>query len=285
LALDFFVLYSSATTLFGNPGQSNYIAANCALEAVARMRRASGLVATCVRWGAIDDVGFLARSPKLKQGLVDRMGGAALQSAVALDVLEAMLLCDRSDLGVLELDWRAMRRFLPSASSSKFIELARNVGHGEAEEDASLDLERMLRELPEEELLVSVADLLKVEIGEILRVAPDKVDPIRPMHEMGFDSLMGVELVVAVESRFGVRLPVLAISDSPTVMKLSAWIIRQLRNEGSAAESVESADAARAQIERIASQHAVNMPSAAEVDRIATELRSAPAGSHRRMIQ
>ena len=256
-ALDFFVLYSSATTLFGNPGQSNYIAANSVLEALARLRRATGLTATCVRWGAIDDVGFLARSPKLKQALLDRMGGAALQSAVALEVLEAMLLSDRADLGVLELDWRAMRRFLPSASASKFIELARNAGHGETEEESAVDLERLLRELPEEELLSTVADMLKLEIGEILRIAPDKIDPARPMQEMGFDSLMGVELVVAVESRFGVRLPVLALSDSPTVTKLAAWIIKQLRSEGSERTLPDQGDATRAQIERIASQHAV----------------------------
>jgi phthiocerol/phenolphthiocerol synthesis type-I polyketide synthase C len=283
LPLDFFVLYSSATTLFGNPGQSSYIAANSVLEALSRARRAAGLPATCVQWGAIDDVGFLARSPKLKQALQDRMGGAALQSAVALDVLEAMLLSDRSDLGVLELDWRAMRRSLPSAAASKFIEIARNVAHGEVEEESSLDLQRMLRELPPEELQVALADMLRTEVGEILRIAPDKIDPARPMQEMGFDSLMGVELVVAVENRFGVRLPVLALSDSPTVAKLASWIIKQLQSEEGAA-TVDQGDATRAQIERIAGQHAVATPSAAEIERIATELRSGEAGANRRMI-
>ncbi|WZB74644.1 SDR family NAD(P)-dependent oxidoreductase [Achromobacter insuavis] len=66
LPLDFCVYYSSATTLFGNPGQSNYVAANNWLEALAAQRRAEGLPATCVRWGAIDDVGFLARNQKIK---------------------------------------------------------------------------------------------------------------------------------------------------------------------------------------------------------------------------
>src|SRR5690606_25151692 len=59
LALDFFVMFSSATTLFGNPGQANYVAANHWLEALARHRRSQGLAATAVLWGAIDDVGFL----------------------------------------------------------------------------------------------------------------------------------------------------------------------------------------------------------------------------------
>lgn len=285
LPLDMFVLYSSATTLFGNPGQGNYIAANSALEALARMRRAAGLTATCVRWGAIDDVGFLARSPKLKQALVDRMGGAALPSAVALDVLEAMLLTDRADLGVLELDWRSMRRFLPSANASKFIDLARHAGHGDAEEDDSADLERMLRELPDEELLSAVADMLKSEIGEILRTAPDKIDSLRPIQEMGFDSLMGVELVVAVENRFGVRLPVLALNDGPTANKLAALIIKQLRSDEATTAPVDRTDATRAQIEHIASQHAVTLPSPAEIERLANELHSADDRPNRRMIQ
>ncbi|MEQ1515684.1 MAG: SDR family NAD(P)-dependent oxidoreductase, partial [Usitatibacteraceae bacterium] len=61
MTLDFFVLFSSATTLFGNPGQGSYVAANSAMEAVAANRRRAGYGTTCVRWGAIDDVGFLAR--------------------------------------------------------------------------------------------------------------------------------------------------------------------------------------------------------------------------------
>ena len=150
LPLDFFVLYSSATTLFGNPGQGNYVAANAALEALARARRAAGLPATCVRWGAIEDVGFLARNTEMKEALQGRMGGSALKSAAAFEVLEAMLLEDRSDLGVLEFDWRVLSRFLPSAASPKFVELARTAGDAEAADEGSHDLKRLLAELSPE---------------------------------------------------------------------------------------------------------------------------------------
>lgn len=284
LALDFFVFYSSATTLFGNPGQGNYVAANSALEALARARRAAGLPATCVRWGAIDDVGFLARNQKIKDALQGRMGGSALSSALALDALEGMLLGDRSDLGVLEFEWRALARFLPTAASPKFSDIGRGMSENDADDEGGLDLQRMLRELPEEQLLATVIDMLKVEIGEILRFTSDKIDANRSLPDMGLDSLMAVELAVAVESRFGVRLPVMALSESPNIAKLAVWIIEHLRGEDSSAVP-DHADETKAQIERIANQHASDM-TPDELERIATNLRSDDdLGAARRMIK
>jgi phthiocerol/phenolphthiocerol synthesis type-I polyketide synthase C len=282
LPLDFFVLYSSATTLFGNPGQAGYVAANSALEALARLRRARGLAATCVRWGLIDDVGFLARNQKIKDALQSRMGGSALQSASALDALESMLLADRSDLGVLDLDWRALARSLPTAGSLKFAEIARASGGGEGEEEGTLDLRRLLAELPEEQCLTTVIDMLKIEIGEILRMAPDKIDATLSMQQMGLDSLMGVELVVAIENRFGTRLPVMALSDSPTVAKLAAWIIKQLRaDEASSTDTTQHET--RARIEKIAAQHAEEV-SIADIERISTQPPAGAAAENQRMI-
>ncbi|MDL2291481.1 beta-ketoacyl reductase [Desulfovibrio sp. OttesenSCG-928-F20] len=49
--LDFFVLYSSATTAFGNPGSAAYVAANGLLESLAAARRHMGLAATVIGWG------------------------------------------------------------------------------------------------------------------------------------------------------------------------------------------------------------------------------------------
>ena len=282
--LDFFVFYSSATTLFGNPGQGNYVAANAGLEAIARMRRAAGLPATCVRWGAIDDVGFLARNKEIKDALQGRMGGSALQSAAALEALETLLIENRSDVGVLELDWRALSRFLPSAASPKFVELARAAGDAEVADDGAHDLKRLLIELSEEELHGTVMEMLKVEIGEILRITPANLDVTRSVQHMGLDSLMAVELVVAIESRFGIRLSVISLSDSPTIAKLATGIIDQLREEDAADFAASRAEGTRVQIERVASQHAVEL-SAAELDRIAGTLLPGDGEVNRRMIQ
>jgi acyl transferase domain-containing protein/NADPH:quinone reductase-like Zn-dependent oxidoreductase/NAD(P)-dependent dehydrogenase (short-subunit alcohol dehydrogenase family)/acyl carrier protein len=229
LPLDFFVLFSSATTLFGNPGQANYVAANHWLEALARYRLALGLPATSVLWGAIDDAGFLARNQDIKDALQSRMGGAALQSQAALQTLERLLLQRRSGLGVLELDWKALSRFLPAAGSPKFTELARLHGGEQDEESDAGDIQRLLTEMNDPELIELFSEMLKQEISEILRLPTSKLDTSRPLQELGLDSLMSVELVVAVEERFGIRLPVMELSEASSIGKITIRILELLR--------------------------------------------------------
>ncbi|KAK2051362.1 KR-domain-containing protein [Colletotrichum caudatum] len=60
--LDFFVMFSSAASVGGNPGQSNYNVTNAYLQAFAQYRRTKGLTASTIHVGAVMGVGYLARS-------------------------------------------------------------------------------------------------------------------------------------------------------------------------------------------------------------------------------
>lgn len=280
--LDFFVLYSSATTVFGNPGQSNYVAANAWLEALAGYRRAQGLPATCVRWGAIDDVGFLARNEKIKETLQNRMGGAALPSAMALDALERMLLADRSGLAVMELDWQALQRFMPVAGTPKFSELARRHCGQQPEDEGGEHFAALLETLDEEGLQTHVQDVIKSELSDILRLPVSRIDAGKSVYDMGLDSLLGVELMLALESRFGVRLPVMTLGETPTIAGLADKLIGKLR--GDEATGDDSASMVQKQASLLLNQHVISM-SDDDMQRFAEELESNLADDKRRIIQ
>lgn len=66
-SLDFMVLTSSMANAIDSPGQSNYVAANLAMEAFARYRRSMGLPASVLAICPIGDIGYIADRPKLAQ--------------------------------------------------------------------------------------------------------------------------------------------------------------------------------------------------------------------------
>jgi len=229
MALDMFVLYSSVATLFGNPGQSRYVAANLWLEALAAFRRQQGLAATCVCWGAIDDVGFLSRHKKIKETMQNRMGGAALNSATALDVLEQMLLDNTPTLGISHYDWRILSKYITSSGSPKFNGLASGNSKLDNGEDFTTDIKQLLNGLSNEALQARLVDMLKEELSHVLLIAKEKIDNDQSMYDMGLDSLMGVELVLAIEARFDVQIPVMELGEAATLNKLASRLLAKLR--------------------------------------------------------
>ena len=60
--LDFFIMLSSIAWVVGNPGQSNYSAANGFMDGVAKARRRRGLAASTMSIGVVSKVGYLART-------------------------------------------------------------------------------------------------------------------------------------------------------------------------------------------------------------------------------
>jgi acyl transferase domain-containing protein/NADPH:quinone reductase-like Zn-dependent oxidoreductase/acyl carrier protein/NADP-dependent 3-hydroxy acid dehydrogenase YdfG len=242
MALDFFILYSSATTLFGNPGQAAYVAANMALEALATERRALGLPATCIGWGPIADAGYLARNQRMLEGLVGRMGGAALQSDDALRALETLHDSSAANLGLIDLDWSTLSRFLPSAQAPKFSELARTVVGERDHGESAQDLRRRLEGLVGEALANALTEIVRTEVAEILRTVPERIEPGTSLLDMGMDSLMAVELATSIGARLDIQLSALALSGGPTIESVVERVIRLLHpTEGPAAIAADTA--------------------------------------------
>jgi acyl transferase domain-containing protein/NADPH:quinone reductase-like Zn-dependent oxidoreductase/acyl carrier protein len=225
--IELFLLFSSVTTPMGNPGQANYVAANAAIEAVAARRHAEGLPGLAIQWGPIGDVGYLARETGVSEMLSRQLGAAHLTAERALDAIPTLLASGLPVAGFATVRWAALRRSLPLLGTPLFADM----GLSAVSDTAEIDLRSLLANCSIEEARAHATEMLIEEVARIMKLAPERIEPQRPLTELGMDSLMAVELRLAVEQRFGVTVPVLALSEGATLTRMVSRILANLGGE------------------------------------------------------
>ena len=121
--LHLFLLFSSATTAFGNPGQANYVAANAALEGMARRRHAEGKPALAVGWGPIADAGVLTRQSAAAEKLERLSGAKPMAAQEALAALLALIGTGAPVIHLARMNWAGMQAALPILAEPAFAGL------------------------------------------------------------------------------------------------------------------------------------------------------------------
>ena len=215
--LHLFLLFSSATTAFGNPGQANYVAANAALEGLARRRHADGKPALAVGWGPISDVGVLTREAAAAEKLERLSGAKAMAAQEALAELPALIGAGAPVIHLARMDWAGMQASLPILAEPAYAAL----GCGMAARDADgAAMRARLLTLAPEAARAELLALAREELARILRLAPDAVRVDQPLPGLGLDSLGGIELRMALERRLGISVPLTAVTEDLTLAML-----------------------------------------------------------------
>jgi acyl transferase domain-containing protein/NADPH:quinone reductase-like Zn-dependent oxidoreductase/SAM-dependent methyltransferase len=226
--LDFFVLYSSATTTFGNPGQAAYVAANAALESLAAYRLQKGLPATVIGWGPVRDTGMLKRNPKVAGMLKNLLGAGTLAPEEALDRLEHCIVHNISDSHYFCFS-RQSRPGLSMLSSAIFERL---IPAEQAGTDGGMSpLERIRSAAPEEGLAV-LTDLLRGEVAEIIGISAERLAVDTPMADEGMDSLMAAELGVIIDQKFDLDGYTVPLTDKMSTADLAASLYPVIMGRG-----------------------------------------------------
>ncbi len=218
LALDYLLLFSSATTLFGNPGQFNYVAGNAYVEGVARRLRAKGLPALAVAWGAIEDAGYLARHIEANASLKRRFASTLMPARMALNGLDWAFDAEGRQIAdacaIARVDWTMAKRELAAVRAPTFNAIDTG-GASRQSGQAAVTLER-LRAMPAEEATAALLDIVVDEIARVLRLPPKEIDRHRPLAEIGMDSLMMLELRTTVEASLQIELPMMSLASGIT---------------------------------------------------------------------
>ncbi|WP_433335099.1 SDR family NAD(P)-dependent oxidoreductase [Spirillospora sp. CA-294931] len=213
--LDWWAAFSSAASLLGSPGQGAYAAANAWLDAFVHRRRALGLPATGINWGAWAEVGRA------------REGGGVLElmtPAEGLEALEAVLASGRATTGVLRLDAGRALTAMPEVRAAPYFErLVETPLPDDDWEGAAA-----LREGDPESARRLVTARLRAQVSAVLGQRPERLDAGLPLTRAGLDSLMAVRIKNAVQHDLDVALSLPALLTGATLADLATAVLDEL---------------------------------------------------------
>ncbi len=222
--LDFFIVYSSVSSVLGPPGQANYATANALLDGLIADRKAHGLPATGVNFGPWAQGGMAsseaARTNLGVQGLIP------LEPSAALSALAEVVANGTGQGTVIKANWQRAAKLL-GASRPPILDVVLPSAMTDTAGDA--ELLKKLNEVPEVQRGAFLTEHLQREVQQFLRLAQPPAATSRFL-DLGTDSLMAVELRNRLHSQFGgaFTLNATAVFDYPTIGGLAEYLASQV---------------------------------------------------------
>ncbi|MGW0586363.1 type I polyketide synthase [Streptosporangium sp. NPDC002607] len=236
--LDFFIGYSSISSVVGHPGQSNYAAANAFVDGLMHWRHRRGLPGKSINWGAWGEIGLAANLNEQHIKAIERQGVKFFRPSVGLRALIKSSGWDVPQIMVGDIDWTTSAAARPLDNA--LYELVARRDEGAV---ADIDSELLLG-LPENEQEEAVNFFIRSHIAQLLHFdGPESLPPDVRFFEVGMDSLTSVQLKNILEITFQIPLSTAIIFDHPAVDLLTAFVTQQIRqnredpDEGQAPDS------------------------------------------------
>lgn len=195
------VLYSSISGVVGTAGQAGYAAANTWMDALAAVRRAEGLPALSIAWGAWGEAGMFAQLADAERARLQRSG------LVPFSTLEGLAAYDQAERAgeavvvacAFDADALRNRPEGPPALMRLLVPTAAVTGP-------------VVREVAPDFLLVARREIA-LGIG---LAGPSALPPDEPLVTFGLDSLLAVDIRGRLEQATGLNLPATLLFDFPT---------------------------------------------------------------------
>lgn len=226
--LDWFVLFSSIAAILGGAGQANHAAANAYLDQLAWQRRAVGLPAVSINWGAWSEVGSAADlSDRLSE-----LGVGFLTPSQGITALQHILQSGARQLAVLPIDWQ---RYRDRIGATAHAALLSRIGQApiaatrsdRAEVQPTRNFRREVEEAPRHRRRPMVIEFVRERLVAALGLEKNRpVDPKMAFGDMGLDSLLSVELRKVLGVALGCTYPATLLFDYPTLDSLSTFIMQ-----------------------------------------------------------
>lgn len=187
IELDYFLLFSSDSSIVGNVGQTDYASANSYLDFFADYReklRKAGLhsgLTKVINWPYWEEGGMRISEP-IQKMLYDEMGVYPLPTNIAIQSLEAILNTDHTQVMVSYGDLQAMHQ--------KIFNQAR-------------EQNQVIGPKQDEGFVQLVKTYVQKFLEKELHLEPGKLEEDSEFEDFGVDSIVSMNLISAFESQLG----------------------------------------------------------------------------------
>jgi thioester reductase-like protein len=252
LPLDFLVLFSSISAVWGSIRLGSYAAANHFLDALAHHRRALGLPALSIAWGAWSEVGMSAS--EAEQAYLTRMGVRGLATRPALAALGQLIARGAVHCTVAPVDWDQFKAIYEARARRPLLDGVTPAPAGEAAVAAATppapaaDLMRAFEQAGATGRAALIERYLGEQLARAMLVDPAGLDLGQPILSLGVDSLMVMDVISACKRDTGLRLYPREFFERPSGRDVASYIADELEAKlglaGHAAAAVGSAPGA-----------------------------------------
>jgi amino acid adenylation domain-containing protein len=233
LKLDFFVLFSSASSVFGSAGQGNYAAANAFLDALASYRHCLGLPGVAIEWGPWTKTGMTADMGSHTEKRLTGFGLEMIPSELGLKVLGQVIGQTQPQVCVLRADWPKFIEQFPGGNEPPFFaEICKDwikQQKPESSAEIGINIPDGFNDQSSELRKAFLKNYLRDRIGRVIDLARDEIPSEGNFMELGLDSLMIMELINFIRQDFNLSLYVREVFEKPTVLLLAEHLESELK--------------------------------------------------------
>ncbi|VAW96721.1 Polyketide synthase modules and related proteins [hydrothermal vent metagenome] len=251
IPLDFFVMFSSAASVFGAAGQANYAAANSYVDALAHYRHSKGLVASSINWGSWANTGMAARLDEKDYARLSMTGVADIDVESGLAILGNIIALQSNiseqeqsathntleipQLAVLPVNWEILGKLFRQAPGLPFLSeipefTDRDTSDNSILQQADSNIIKQMLSADDEKRISLISDYLKMRVAEILKVDTIMLADKTDLFDIGIDSLMVMELLEKIKTDLQLMLYPREIYANPVIKPLAEYVSAEFIN-------------------------------------------------------
>jgi acyl transferase domain-containing protein/NAD(P)-dependent dehydrogenase (short-subunit alcohol dehydrogenase family)/SAM-dependent methyltransferase/acyl carrier protein len=230
LPLDFFVSYSSASSVIGSHGQSAYVAANAFQDALSHHRFRSGLPSLAINWGSWAETGIVQTLPEHSRRALRDRGMGEIAPREAVEVLGRFVAEGRPQAVVMQINWPKFVKGVVQGQVPPYFSRVAKAPERKAESAAvPADIKGQVRAASPAERAGVLRQYLQERVAVVLGYKdPGQIDRELTLLELGFDSLMAVQLRNQIRKSLEVDVPIGKLFDSTSVDGLTDVVAQRL---------------------------------------------------------